>query len=177
MGELWMPSWFGNACHYISVIRDEVPERVHVYAADEDTEIRYDPPERPCLVLESRSRRSSRVRVQGPGGSEDGAIAPEGFLPGVRYVMRRDSGPVWTLSVRSLLRKRHALELAGGEAWVFDTPFFWKLRVTGTVRGSPDLLGCVGPTMRCWLFAIEPSRDSPDLLAAIAYLHQRWWHS
>jgi hypothetical protein len=78
------------------------------------------------------------------------------------------------LSVRSLLRKRHALELAHGNRRTFDAPFFWWQHLSGTALGVPRLLGGLGPTWRIWTMAIEPGRDTIALLAAVAFMHRQW---
>jgi hypothetical protein len=89
--------------------------------------------------------------------------------------MRRDGVPAWTLTTRSIVRKRHALESTTGEAWTFDTPFYWWQHLTGTSGGVPRLLGQVGPTKRLWFMWVEPGRDTQDILAAVAFLHRTWW--
>jgi hypothetical protein len=82
---------------------------------------------------------------------------------------------VWELSVRSVVRKHHALEMAGGDSWWFDTPFFWWQHPKGTVLGAPRLLGrVVWPMMGIWIMGIEPGRDTFELLAAVAFLHRQW---
>jgi hypothetical protein len=90
--------------------------------------------------------------------------------------MRRDGARIWGLSVRSLLRKRHALALASGETWEFDTPFFWWRDLTGTTGSTASLFGRVGPNKTIWVMSIEPGKDSLDVLAACAYLHRIWWY-
>ena len=97
-------------------------------------------------------------------------------MPGVRYAMRRNGELVWKLSVRSMVRKHHTLELANGNSWRFDTPFFWWQSLTGTTWGVPRLLGgLVLPTKRVWALWIEPGQDTFDVLAAVAFMHRQWW--
>ena len=110
------------------------------------------------------------------GGRVEGTIDREGLVPGVRYAMRRDGQLVWMLSVQSLVRKRHALELAHGDPWTFQTPFFWWQHLTGTALGVPRLLGGLGPGGWIWTMAIEPGRDTIELLAAVAFMHRQWSH-
>ena len=117
---------------------------------------------------------SASARMLDAGGCEEGVIRSEGIVPGVRYVMRRNGNVVWALSVRSIVRKRHALVTADGVKWAFDTPFFWWQGLTGTTCGVPKVLGCVGPVWWIWLIWIEPGRDTHDLLAAIAFMHRQW---
>jgi hypothetical protein len=37
--------------------------------------------------------------------------------------MRRHDAPTWALTVRSLVHKRHQLNIIDGDVWTFDTPF------------------------------------------------------
>jgi hypothetical protein len=113
------------------------------------------------------------MRVVSGDGREQGTI--QAGLPGLTYSMRRDDARIWGLSVRSLLRKRHALALASGETWGFDTPFFWWQHLTGTTGSIPSLIGKVGPNKAIWVMSIEPGKDSLDVLAACAYLQRIWW--
>ena len=105
---------------------------------------------------------------------EQGRIAYKGILPGVRFAMQRNGAPVWTLTVRSFVRKRHQLRMFDGANWVFDTPFFWWQHLTGRLDGQPALIGKVGPTKRSWGFMVDPRRDSHDLLAAVGFMHWKW---
>jgi hypothetical protein len=84
---------------------------------------------------------------------------------------------VWKLSVRSIVRKHYALELANGDSWTFETPFFWWQNLTGTALDAPRVLGgLVLPTKRVWALWIEPGHDTFDVLAAVAFMHRQWWH-
>ena len=70
------------------------------------------------------------------------------------------------------VRKHHQVIIAGREDWTFDTPFFWRHHYfTGALTGQTRLLGLVGPTKRMWRFSVEPGRDTPELLAAVTFLH------
>jgi hypothetical protein len=167
------PAWLNDArWYYYSKIGDDSADSVSVFTAAVGAEVSSAMPGTLCLNLEPRFRS---VRVRDAGGREEGIIRSEGLVPGVKYVMRRDGNPVWTLSVRSIVRKRHMLEPAHGETWTFDTPFFWWQHLTGTVCGVQELLGYVGPTKRFWLMWVAPGRDTHDLLAAIAFMHRKWW--
>ncbi len=172
-----MPAWLDDARWYYSEIGEESAQPVSVFTMAESVEVSSESPGTLCLRLEPRSRFSPLVQVLDPGGREGGIIRSEGFLPGMRYAMFIKSECVWILSVRSIVRKRHTLELAHGGSWTFDTPFFWWQHLTGTAFGTPRLLGCVGPTKWFWLMCIEPGRDTFDLLAAVAFMHRQWWHS
>ena len=119
--------------------------------------------------------RGGTVRVIDARGGDRGGIRSQGILRGRRFVMRRDNTVVWTSTVRSLVRKRHSLQLAGGEIWTIDTPFYWRLNFTATLEGRTSLVGHLGPTMKHWGFKVEPGRETDDLLAAVGFLHWKWW--
>jgi hypothetical protein len=89
--------------------------------------------------------------------------------------MRRDAELVWVLTVRSVVRRRHTLCPVGGDEWTFDTPFFWWQQLAGSLGGTLRLLGRVGPTKRLWFMVIEPGSDTPEVLAAVAFMHRKWW--
>jgi hypothetical protein len=176
--ESGMPAWLDEAHWYYSAIGgEESADSVSVFDASDLDEANNDSPGTLCLRLEARFLSSPRVRVLDADGREQGIIRSEGLVPCVRYAMRRNGELAWKLSVRSIVRKRHVLELANGDSWTFDTPFFWWQNLTGTAFGAPRLFGgLVVPTKRVWAIWIEPGRDTCDLLAAVAFLHRQYWH-
>ena len=139
-------------------------------------EVGNEKPGMPCVHLEAGS---GFVLVLDGDRKNRGTIRSEGLRPGFRalgrYVMRLDAEVVWVLTVRSVVRKRHALWSAAGDQWTFHTPFFWWQQLTGSVSGTPSLVGRVGPTKRLWFMMIEPGRDRRELLAAVAFMHRTWW--
>jgi hypothetical protein len=56
--------------------------------------------------------------------------------------MRREGTPVWVLTVRSFVRKRHRVQIVDGDVWTFDTPFFWWQHLRGTVSGHERFGPC-----------------------------------
>jgi hypothetical protein len=170
------PAWLDDARWYYSLIEERSAQPVSVFDATDCDEVTSESPGTLFLRLEPRWRYSPRLRVLDAGGREEGTIDRDGLVPGVRYAMRRDGRLVWMLSVRSLVRRRHALELAHGDPWTFDTPFFWWQHLTGTALGDPKLLGGLGQGGWIWTMAIEPGRDTIELLAAVAFMHRQWSH-
>lgn len=170
------PAWLNDARWYVSLIGEGTAQPVSVFDATGRDEVSDESPGTLCLRLEPRFRYSPRVRVLDADGREAGVIRPVGILPGLRYEMVRECGPAWGLSVRSLVRKRHVLTLAHGGTWTIETPFFgtsWR----GTVRGTPRMVGIVGPGWwGAWQLWIEPGWESAELLAAVAFLHRQWSH-
>lgn len=166
------PAWLNQARRYYTQIGEESADPVTVFNWSDNEEVSSDKPGKPCLYLEPSFRF---VRVREVEGREQGIIRSEGVVPGIRYVMRRNGEPLWRLTVRSIVRKRHEFEPAVGEKWNFDTPFFWWQQLNGTTGGVPRLLGEVGPTMRFWFMWVAPGSDTRDLLAAVAFMHRKWW--
>jgi hypothetical protein len=172
-----MPAWLDDARYYYSEIREDSADPVSIYAAPDNGEVSNESPGTLCLRLEPRFYASALVRVLDAGGRETGIIRSEGLVPGTSYAMRRNGERVWKLSVRSIFRRRHALELANGDSWTFETPFFWWQNLTGTAWGAPRVLGgLVLPTKRVWALWIEPGQNTIDVLAAVAFMHRQWWH-
>jgi hypothetical protein len=167
------PVWLDDARRYYSRIEEGEAQPVSVFDAGDNEVISGESPGTLCLYLEPRSRYSPRLRVLDAGGRERGLIRREGPVPGLRYAMLRDGDLAWTLTVKSIVRRRHALEMADGRSWRFDTPFF-SLSLTGTSLGAPRLIGVVPRTIHYWLVWIEPGWESLDLLAAVAFLHWQW---
>ena len=167
------PAWLADARCYYSQIDGASTDPVRVFAAPPGREVGSDNPGILCLHLEPRRRL---VDVLDANRRERGVIRSEGIVPGTKWVMRRDGDPVWTLSVRSIVRRHHVFE-SSGERWTFETPFFWRRQVSGSVAGAPKLLGHVGPTMRLWFLWVEPGSDTHEVLAAVALMHRTWWRS
>jgi len=165
------PTWLSHARRYYSQIGSESTDPVTVFSAV--GEVSSEKPGQPFVHLEPRSRA---VYVLHPDKGERGIIRSEGLVPAVKYVMRRNDDAVWVLSVRSVVRKRHTLRQSVGGQWTFNTPFFSQ-DLSGTVSGGVKLVGRVGPTMRLWFMRVEPGCDTPDVLAAVAFLHRSWWRS
>jgi hypothetical protein len=172
------PTWLDQARWYYSEIgEEESGDPVRVFDASGREEVSGESPGRLFLRLEPRSRSSAWVRVLDAAGSEQGAIRSEGLLPGVRFVMRRNGELVWKMSVRSIVRRRHAVEIANGDSWIFETPFFWWQGLTGVAAGAPRLVGGLVWEARShglWAMWVEPGRDTFDLLAAVAFMHRQY---
>jgi hypothetical protein len=175
VGDLNPPEWLNSCdCWYYSYIQRPAAYRVTVLRAGAHEEVSDERPGIPILHLQPRRRTT---RLFDAYGSEQGLIRSEGIVRGVRFVLRRDEVPVWVSTVRSVVRKRHRLQVIDGQVWTFDTPFFWWQHLTGIISGYERLVGVVGPTKRHWGFAIEPGRDTFALLSALAFMHWKWWRS
>lgn len=166
------PEWLNSVDYWYYSLIQRHSDYVTVFRAAMDQEVSDERPGTPILRLEPRSRAT---RLFDAYGSEQGAIRSEGMVRGLRFVMRRNGNPVWVSTVRSFVRRRHRLQTADGQLWIFDTPFFWWQHLTGIIDGYDGLIGFVGPTKRHWGFAVEPLRDTFGLLSALAFMHWKWW--
>jgi hypothetical protein len=165
------PPWLSEARVFYSRIDGGSKDPVSVYIPP-DGEVTDENPGTLRLRLRPRGRSLEALDHQ---GRNEGIIRSEGLVRGIRHVMRRNENPVWILSIRSVVRKRHRLQLTEGETWTFDTPLYWWQHLTGSLAGAPRLIGHVGPSKRIWLFGVEPNRETNDLLAAVALMHRNWW--
>ena len=167
------PDWLNEARGwYYSHIEGRAPYGVTVHSAPADEEVS---DERPGVLILRLQPRVRATEVFDADGYEQGIIRPEGILRGLQFAMRRDGAAVWVSTVRSIVRKRHRLWVTNGEVWMFDTPFYWWQHLTGAIGERRKLVGGVGPTTRLWGFGVEPGRDTLDLLAAVAFIHWKWW--
>ena len=173
MTDAVLPDWSKEAdCWYHSRIESRPTWNASVFSVPAGAEVHDDNPGILLLRLEPRWRNT---RVLDADSCELGIVRSEGLVRGFRFVMRQNADIVWSSTVRSIVRKRHSLLLAGGDAWIFDTPFFWWHHYfTGSVAGRTTLFGRIGPSKRHWGFVVEPGRETPALLAAVAFLHWKW---
>lgn len=165
------PTWLSSGRRYYSKVGLESNDPVTVFSTG-DEDVSHEKPGTPCVYLEPDSRL---VHVLDTDKKERGTIRSDGLMPLGRHVMCQGTEVLWVLSVRSVVRKRHTLCPVVGDQWTFNTPFFWWQQLSGSVSGTPRLLGTVGPTKRLWFMMIEAGRDTPDVLAAVAFMHRKWW--
>ena len=91
-------------------------------------------------------------------------------LPMARFVMIENGQPICTISQRSVLLNRYRLDFASGEKWTFHMPLF-----TVYFKGQSDTGGKVFvrvETHNTWFMQIDEGQDSPQLLAALAFIHR-----
>lgn len=155
--------WVGRAQEYCSRIEYGAATNVHVFRRPE-TE--------PCLVLKNDRREG--IGVVDAAGRQTGLIRTERRLLLPRYVLQHDSTILWKISVRSIFRNRHTLEIAGDTTWSMRTPFF-SVDFAGDAEDGAKVLGRVGERTYEWLWLVEPGRDSDAFLSAVAFMHRQWY--
>ena len=161
------PPWIRDAKAYYSRIQGD---SVRVMRYPEAGNASDENPGTLCLRLDASVRR---VRVLGANGNEHGVIRPRG--PGIGYAMRGSGQLMWTLWNRSLVLRRHVLSFESGGQWDVRTPFYWWLNVACFENGVTHALGRVGHVKWIWQLWIQPDQDRVEVLAALAFLHRRWW--
>jgi len=164
------PAWANDAEAYYSRIEAGSGDSVRVMRFPGAGEASEENPGTLCLRLVASFRQ---VRVLGANDVEHGLIRSRG--PGFGYAMLRSGQPIWALSNRSLVLRRHALRFANDGQWDVRTPFFLWMNVVCSEDGVAHALGQVLHTKRFWQLWIQPGYDRLEVLAALAFLHRRWW--
>jgi hypothetical protein len=168
--DIKVPVWADDAQAYYSMVEDGHGDSVRIMKFPEVGEASDSNPGTLCIRLAASFRR---VRVVDANGAEHGLIRPR--APAFGYAMHRSGEQIWTLSNRSLVLRRHALNFASDGLWDVRTPFYWWLNVVCSENGFTHALGKVGHSKRFWQLWIQPGYDHVDVLAALAFLHRRWW--
>ena len=166
------PTWLNSAKLYYSSVDGDRRDSVEVWVPPDDGQVTPGSPGTLRLHLEVSSRG---LRVLDGAAHDCGQI--DARLPKLLYTMQRDRRLIWKLSARSLVLRRHAVQFASADNWLFHTPFFWWLNIMGVQDGEVKVLGHVGPNKKIWCFCVDPECDTSDLLSAIALLHRNWWRS
>lgn len=115
MSESHIPIWLEAAHWSYSQVELERAQPVSVFDAIDRGVVNSETSGVLRLRLEPRFRYSPVARVLNADGREAGVIRSEGLIPGANYTMRRAGKLVWTLSIRSIVRRRHVLTLADGD--------------------------------------------------------------
>ena len=157
---------------YYSHIQRHSGYVVTVFRAAMDQEVSDERPGTPILLLQPGF---GMTRVFDADGVERGVIRSKIILRGLRFEMRRNGPAVWVIN-RSLVcsQAAHVTDSRWPALDVRYAFFGWQ-HLTGIIDSDDGLIGLVGPTKQHWGFAIEPGRDTFDLLSAIAFMHWKWW--
>jgi hypothetical protein len=87
-----------------------------------------------------------------------------------QFVMLEDGVLVCRIRQRSILLNKYRLEFADHSKWTFHMPLF-----TVIFRGKSETGGRIQVRLRThnvWYVLIDPDADSPQLVAALAFIHR-----
>lgn len=96
-------------------------------------------------------------------------IKSERRLPLAKFVMVGNGLPVCTIRQRSILLNKYTLDFANGQKWVFRMPLF-----TVNFGGLSEMGEKIRVrlwTHNVWYVLIDTNVDSPQLVAALAFIH------
>ena len=108
--------------------------------------------------------------VYGQDDKEALRVRLERKWPLARFVMLENESPVCTIRLRSLLRNKYTLAFADGQNWVFTMPLFTVLFRGRSESGKEIRVRLWSHNL--WYVLIDPSADTPQLVAALAFLHR-----
>ena len=107
-------------------------------------------------------------------GKEALRIQRESFLP-PQFKIVRAGEIVGKISLRSLLRNRYRIDLVGGESWDFRMPLF-TMRFSAESSSGAKVWVMLGPSKMQWNLLMSPGLDKPELLCALAFIHNHKWN-
>lgn len=87
-----------------------------------------------------------------------------------QFVMLEAGLPVCTINQRSFLRNKFTLNFSNGQKWVFRMPLF-TVRFSGLSETGEKIRVGVR-THNIWYVSIDANADSPQLVAALAFIHR-----
>lgn len=87
-----------------------------------------------------------------------------------QFVMLENGLPICTINQRSILRNKLTLNFANGQKWIFRMPLF-TVRFGGLSETGEKILVGVR-THNIWYVSIDANIDSPQLVAALAFIHR-----
>jgi len=91
-------------------------------------------------------------------------------LPTARFVMTENGQPICTIGQRSILLNRYRLDFTSSEKWTFHMPLFTIYFKGWSQTGDKVFVRL--ETHNTWFLQIDEGRDSPQLLAALAFIHR-----
>jgi hypothetical protein len=91
-------------------------------------------------------------------------------LPMARFIMIEDGRPICTISQRSPLLNRYRLDFTSGERWSFHMPPFTIYFKGWSATGGKVFVRL--DAHNTWHLQIDEGHDSPQLLAALAFIHR-----
>jgi hypothetical protein len=91
--------------------------------------------------------------------------------PLARFEMIENGSPICTFQQRSFLRNSFTFAFTDGQKWVFRMPLFTG-RFGGLSETGEKIRAHSGRTHNIWYVSIDEKVDSPQLVAALAFIHR-----
>jgi hypothetical protein len=112
--------------------------------------------------------------IADPTGQAELVIRRISFIPSIFHLLDGDR-VVGRIRMRSLLRLKYAIEVAGLNTWIFRMPPF-TMRFRGNSGKRTDIWALVGPTKKQWGVLIRPDFNDERIVAAVAFIHNEWFN-
>jgi hypothetical protein len=87
-----------------------------------------------------------------------------------QFVMIENDMPICTIGQRSILRNKFTLDFANGQKWIFRMPLFTVN--FGGLSETGEKIRVHVRTHNIWYVLIDAKVDSPQLVAAVAFIHR-----
>lgn len=91
-----------------------------------------------------------------------------------RFNLIQNGDATGTIGLRSIFLNKYAINLKDGPTWTFRMPTFTNCFYAVSSSNS-HVWVVMGPSKLDWTLLAEPATDDVRLLAALAFIHRRWW--
>lgn len=108
--------------------------------------------------------------VSDKSGKEIFRINCDRRWPLASFTMIEKDAPLCSIRLQSVLRNKYTLHFANGQKWIYHMPLF-----TVIFKGTSEAGGQIHVRLRThqvWQIWVTPESDTPELIAAIAFLHR-----
>jgi len=96
------------------------------------------------------------------------------FIPSVFDII--ESGArIGRVRLSSVLRNKYSISIDGLDSWTFRMPLY-TIRFYGDSSSTTDIWVVVGPSKTEWSILIRAGVNEWPLVAALAFIHNEWWH-
>ena len=109
-----------------------------------------------------------------PNGEQRATIGRASFIPPVFDILENDA-KIGRIQLTSALRNKYSISIDGVDSWTFRMPLY-TIRFYGESSSSTDIWVVVGPSKKEWSILIRADVNEWPLVAALAFIHNEWWH-
>lgn len=96
------------------------------------------------------------------------------FIPPVFNII--EAGRIiGTIRMRSMFRNKYSISIDGVNSWTFSMPLF-TIGFCGIYSAGAEIWVVVGPSKMDWNILIRAGVKERPLVAALAFIHNEWWH-